>query len=60
MVDPFSIKECMFVYESSSGEEGHLWIFACYFFILYLEVIDFTDCKQCLLPLLWSCLHIHK
>jgi len=26
--------------------------------IFYLEVNkDFTDCKQCLLPLLWSCLH---
>jgi len=29
-----------------------------FFDILYLEVNKyFTDCKQCLLPLLWSCFH---
>jgi len=36
-----------------------MFMFVCFFDILYLEVNkDFTDCKQCLLPLLWSCLHI--
>jgi len=32
-----------------------------YYDILYLEVNkDFTDCKQCLLPLLWSRLQIRE
>jgi len=57
MVDPFSITECMFVCESSSGE-GRSYCVVFVYVIFYLEVNkDFTDCKQCLLPLLWSCLH---
>jgi len=53
-------KEHLFVCESSSGEGLHWggspWVLFMLFF--YLEVNkDFTDCKQCLLPLLWSCLH---
>jgi len=54
MVDPFSIKECMFVCESSSGEEGHCLVVFVYvifilFDILYLEVNkEFT--VSCLCP----------
>jgi len=46
MVDPFSIKECMFLVRE-------FFFLFMLFFILYLEVNkDFTDCKQCFLPLL--------
>jgi len=50
MVDPFSIKECMFVCESSSGEEGHCLVVLFMLFLFYLIFFIWKSIKSSLSP----------